>query len=186
MFEVDDAEQPWTFPENHFDLIHDRIMIGSLNDWNKYYEQAFRHLTPGGWVESQEMDFNVLTDDDSLPPSSYMKQWATHCEEGMQKIGLSLRITGDDLASKMSAAGFRNVTVQQFKVPIGVWPADPKMRETGTFQLVALLDGLQGLTVALWTRVLGWTVPEIEVFLAKCRAELKDRKVHGYWLVYVL
>lgn len=184
-FEVDDAEQDWTFPEDHFDLIHDRIMVGCLLNWDRYYAQAFKHCKPGGWVESQEMDLQILTDDDSLPKDSYVKKWCENCEEGMQKMGNTLRITGHQLAEKMRKAGFINVTVQQFKIPIGTWPADPKMRETGTFQLVAMLDGLQGLTLALWTRALGWTAEEIEVFLAKCRDEWKNRKVHSYWPLYV-
>lgn len=41
-FEVDDAEQTWTYPENHFDLIHTRIMSGSLRNWEKFFETSFR------------------------------------------------------------------------------------------------------------------------------------------------
>ena len=129
------------------------------------------------------MDLHPYTDDNSLPEDSAVAKWCTMCEEGIQKLGLTLRITGHDLADKMRQAGFVNVRVQQFKIPIGVWPADPKMRETGTFQLVALLDGLSGLSVALFTRVWGWSMEELEIFLAKVRAEWKNRKVHTYWPV---
>ena len=41
-FEVDDAEQAWTFPDNHFDLIHTRILMGSLRDWDKFLAQAYK------------------------------------------------------------------------------------------------------------------------------------------------
>ena len=47
-----------------------------------------------------------------------------------------------------------------------------------------MLDGLHGLTIALWTRVLGWTEQEIEVFLAGVRKEWRDGKVHTHWPLY--
>ena len=139
------------------------------------------HLKPGGWIESQEMSLEPLTDDKSLPKDSSVKKWCDSCQEAMEKIGNTLRITGDDLAEKMKKAGFVNVSVQRFKIPIGSWPADPKLRETGTFQLVAMLDGLSGLSLAVFTRILGWSPEELEVFLAGVRTEWKSKRVHTYW-----
>ncbi|KAG8530150.1 uncharacterized protein KY384_005633 [Bacidia gigantensis] len=112
MFEVDDAEQPWTFPENHFDYIHTRIMIGCLHNWDKFYEQAFKHLKPGAWLESQEMSLDPLSAT-PLPADSAVKKWCDTCEDGMQKIGLSLKLRsleeqkenggiGYDLRAKLS------------------------------------------------------------------------------------
>ncbi len=42
------------------------------------------------------------------------------------------------------------------------------------------LEGLGGLTVGLFTRVLGWTSLEIDILLAKMRTEMKDRSIHSY------
>ena len=127
------------------------------------------------------MDVDARTDDNTLPPDSYIQKWCANQEAAVQKMGLTLRINGEKLKSMMTNAGFVNVSYQDFKVPIGTWPADRKQREIGAFQLVAMLDGIQGLTIALWTRFLDWSVEEIEVFLAKIRPEFKDRKVHSYW-----
>jgi ubiquinone/menaquinone biosynthesis C-methylase UbiE len=42
-FEIDDAEDEWTFPENHFDYIHERLVIcGSIKDIRKLFDQSFR------------------------------------------------------------------------------------------------------------------------------------------------
>ena len=143
-----------------------------------------RHCKPGGWVESQEVDVEVHTDDNSLPPESYIQKWWQNQEVAIQKMGLTLRLSGDKLKTLMQDAGFVNITIHEFKVPIGTWPADPKLRETGAFQLVAMLEGLQGLTIALYTRFLGWKVEEVEVFLAKVREEWRSKSVHSYWLGY--
>lgn len=41
-FEVDDVEEPWVHPENHFDLIHVRALYGAISDWPEFYRNAFR------------------------------------------------------------------------------------------------------------------------------------------------
>jgi hypothetical protein len=41
--------------------------------------------------------------------------------------------------------------------------------------------GLYGLSVALFTRALGWTPTELEVFLADVRKDLRNRQIHAYW-----
>lgn len=42
-FLVDDIEDSWTWPDNHFDLIFSRLLVsGSIIDKKKYFTQAFR------------------------------------------------------------------------------------------------------------------------------------------------
>ena len=56
-FEVDDILKPWEFKENgKFDLLHLRMMYGSFTDeqWRLLYKQAYKNLTPGGWIEQLE------------------------------------------------------------------------------------------------------------------------------------
>lgn len=180
-FEVDDAEMEWTFPEDHFDLVHTRIMNAFLQNWSRFFEQSFKHLKPGGWVECQELSVDVKSDDGSLSEDSYIRKWCLNEEEAWKKIGLSVVLTGEQLQSWMENAGFVNVTIRTFKIPIGQWPADPILRETGAFQLVAMLEGLQGLTIAPWVRHLGWAEEEVEVFIANVRSEWRSKRIHSYF-----
>lgn len=53
------------------------------------------------------------------------------------------------------------------------------------YTLTNHLNGLHAFTIGLFTRVIGWSVPEVEVFLAKCRKEWKDASIHAYQRVYV-
>lgn len=103
----------------------------------------------------------------------------------MWKIGMELKITGNMIKDQMVGAGFVDVVVKEFKTPIGQWPKDPKMRETGAFQLVAMLEGIGGLTMALWTRLLGWKKDDVEEELVKVRKEMQSTSVHSYWPTYV-
>lgn len=49
-FEVDDAEQDWSY-HGKFDYIHIRSMGGSISDWPRLMQQAYDNLQPGGWIE---------------------------------------------------------------------------------------------------------------------------------------
>lgn len=45
IFEIDDIESEWLWPENHFDLIHSRIMIGAIGGWKKMIRRSFKYAT---------------------------------------------------------------------------------------------------------------------------------------------
>ena len=45
-FEIDDAEQTWTWPDNFFDLVHLRTMTGCIRDWDKLFTQTFQSVNP--------------------------------------------------------------------------------------------------------------------------------------------
>ena len=178
---MDDAGQEWTYPENHFDLVHTRIMNAFLQDWNHFFEQSFKHLKPGGWVECQELSVGVKSDDNTLSEGSHIRKWCDNEEAAWNKIGLSVNLTGEQVKGWMEKAGFVNVTVREFKLPIGTWPADIKLREIGAVQLVAMLEGLQGLTIAPWVRHLGYKEEEVDAFIEKVKGEWKDRNIHTYF-----
>jgi methylase of polypeptide subunit release factors len=41
-FEIDDVEEDWTWPRDHFDLIYSQFMLsGSISKFRKYFQQAF-------------------------------------------------------------------------------------------------------------------------------------------------
>ena len=160
-------------------------MLGSLRDWPNFFAQSFKHLRPGGYIECQELDVSVETDDKSLPDQSAINTWCRNQEEAMQKVGMSLRVTGDGLKTQMLQAGFEDVVVKKLKLPIGQWPQDKNLRNAGAFQLVAMLEGISGLTIALWTRFLGWKAEDVELELLKVKKEFQNNAYHGYWPAYV-
>jgi hypothetical protein len=48
-----------------------------------------------------------------------------------------------------------------------------------------LAPGLEGLSVALFTRVLGWSKEELDVFLEDVRKDMKNTKYHAHWNMLV-
>jgi hypothetical protein len=42
-------------------------------------------------------------------------------------------------------------------------------------------SGAEGLSAAVYTRVLGWSKEELDVFLVKVRDDMRDTSIHSYW-----
>ena len=76
---------------------------------------------------------------------------------------MDLRRTGVDLGEDMKAAGFVDIVVKEFKLPMGPWPADEQLRQAGLATMVATLDGCFGMSLKIFKTGLGWSVEELEV-----------------------
>lgn len=122
-FEIDDANLPWTWPDDTFDFVHIRCLFGSIVDWSKLYKEAFRCCKPGGWFEDMENSTNIESDDGSVPSGSPMDQWGKVFWEGGKKFGRTFRVVEDDIQKKcMEEAGFVDITVWELKA--GFLPFD--------------------------------------------------------------
>lgn len=59
------------------------------------------------------------------------------------------------------------------------------MKELGRYQQVNMVESMEAYTLALFTRILGWPMEQIHVFLAGVRKELVDRSIHTYAKLYI-
>ncbi|KAF2804725.1 S-adenosyl-L-methionine-dependent methyltransferase [Mytilinidion resinicola] len=185
-FEIDDAEKPWTFDPNFFDVIHTRTMTGCIRDWQRLAQQAFTHIKPGGYFECQEMDYMTVVQSDSQNPGEAMLLWCKQQGEAAAKAGISLRTSTSYLKSLMESVGFVDVVTREFKLPIGPWASDKTLRNAGLLQMSAMLEGIEGISLRLFTHYTNWTLDELHVLLAKCRSEIKDKRLHAYWALPVV
>lgn len=78
-------------------------------------------------------------------------------------------------------AGFEDVQTKVFKWPINRWPKDPGYKELGWWTLTAMDSGLEGLSMAVCTRGLGWTKEETMVFCSEVRRDFRNTNYHAYW-----
>lgn len=179
-FVVQDLEEPWDMPER-FDLVHTRFMNGfSVKTWPGFYENAFAALKPGGWVENQEFDLDFTSDDHSQPPDSAVQEWQNLWNEAVSRVGMTGRCNPGKMAEQMRETGFINVVVRPYKMPVGPWAKDKRLREAGLFNMVGMCDGLSGLSLRVFTQILGWSVEEMELLLMRVRAEWRRKGIHSY------
>lgn len=57
---------------------------------------------------------------------------------------------------------------------------------SGLWNYENLGNGASGLSLALFTRALGWTPEEVEVFLVDVRKDMKNKNIHGWWPIHVV
>lgn len=82
---------------------------------------------------------------------------------------------------KLKEAGFEDVQTEAYKLPMGTWPKDQRLKTIGACNREQFLQGLNGIAMGVFTRLLGWKSEEVEVFIAKVRNDVNNAKLHGYW-----
>ena len=68
----------FTFPSNHFDLVHSQMVAGGIhaNRWRDYVRDMHRVLRPGGWCQLVEIYFNAQSDNGSLTHGALLRSAA--------------------------------------------------------------------------------------------------------------
>ncbi|KAF5020568.1 hypothetical protein F66182_7400 [Fusarium sp. NRRL 66182] len=182
VFEIDDFESEWLFRQP-FDFIHARELQGSISNTREFFQQALQSLEPGGYLEMQAVYSEFRSDDETGDKAENALLWMKTIVEGASKFGKPLDIA-PILNKEMEEAGFVHVEQKILKVPIGSWPKDPKLKEIGKFQSVQEAQVVTSYTPGIFSRVLGWSDDEIQVFMAKVKADLSDPCIHLYLPVY--
>ncbi|TDZ35512.1 putative methyltransferase tdiE [Colletotrichum spinosum] len=182
-FQIDDVEEEWTFGQK-FDFVYSRMMTSAVADFPKLFSQAHDNLNPGGWFEIADIA-PVTADDDTLGEDTALRRWAADLLKGTELVGRSF--DGAKLYRKqLEEAGFVNVTEAVFKWPQNRWPKDPRYKELGIWTLENITSGLEALSAAVYTRVLGWSKESVDVLLAEVRKDMKNTAIHAYWPIYVV
>ncbi|KAJ9653700.1 hypothetical protein H2198_007157 [Neophaeococcomyces mojaviensis] len=191
-FYVDDIEADWTYSENEkFDFIHARFLAGAIADWPKLMAQSFEHLKPGGWVEFQDWNTWIYSQDGSLPPESALNRFHALTCGGRHAQGFNMR-PGPHLEKWIQDAGFVDVEVTKVLLPLGSWPKAQQQKELGVFNLVQMMKGAEAVCLAVLPMLPPeaggpWELEEIQVFLADIRKDMSNRKIHGvydFWIVW--
>lgn len=86
-----------------------------------------------------------------------------------------------DYKDILTGRGFSNVREDIYKWPSNTWPRDPKFKEIGMWTLANIDAGVEGISMALLTRGLGWTMEEVQVFLVDVRKDMRNKSIHSYW-----
>ncbi|RAK94968.1 S-adenosyl-L-methionine-dependent methyltransferase [Aspergillus ibericus CBS 121593] len=176
VFEVDDVEAEWP-PREQFDLIHARYMCGSIKDWPKLFRQAYEQTRDGGWIEFQEFHLVNYSQDGTLTEDNNVNKFYKLLAEACDRMGRPVTV-GAELPDYAAAAGFRNIHHRVYPLPLGPWPMNKRMKETGALNMIQFLEGLEAFSVATFTHILGWSPEAVQLFLAEVRADAMRKDVH--------
>lgn len=193
-FLVEDAtEEEWLWESNHFDYIHLGNMTGALPSVAEVMKHVMRVLKPGGWFEWHEIDPTPRCDDGTMPPpnqegfSEYaLHDWLGFSEKAATEVKPKREFTiAPYLADKMREAGFTSIQDNVTKVPVNRWPKDPQLKTWGEWYEANWLAGISAYSYKPLLS-LGWSEPEIEVFLVSVRKCVSNRRFHTYHNFHVV
>ncbi|KAI9924380.1 hypothetical protein ASPWEDRAFT_261285 [Aspergillus wentii DTO 134E9] len=169
-FQLDDARDEWTYHEP-FDLVHLRGLSGAFQNWDTIYQLAFKHLTPGGYIEIADTDPAGDTVTFPNSESSYLSIYASAMRSAAEEAGYP-RDLSHLRTSKLNAAGFVDVRVLERTIPIGLWPDDLQEKTLGKMALIAFLEGVEAYSLRQLTSTGGWTAEEVRDLCEKVKGEL--------------
>ncbi|KAJ5153955.1 uncharacterized protein N7500_009394 [Penicillium coprophilum] len=185
-FVVDDAESEWLYsPSQPFDFIHARDLGGAIADWPRLLRQSYEHLRPGGWIELQEFEVMLKSDDDSIRLAPALCEFLERLTQASEAFHRPMNIA-EGHRQRLVEAGFEDVRDDVYKVPSSVWAKDPVQKEIGRYNQCSLLMAVESYSLALFTRVLGWSNNDTQVFLAGVRRDIKNPAVHTYCKLHVV
>lgn len=177
-FEVDDAEDDWIY-SRPFDYIHLRLMFHTFKDHTRVIRAAYDNLVPGGYVEFQDYYCRLGCVDDTMRGTA-LERWTHMYVEGGRRLGR------DMLAPKryrqwLTEAGFEDVTEEKRAIPGNAWPRGKEAKMMGVWQMTNFLDGLQAVSMRIFTKGLGMAPEEVELFLVDVRKDIKNHGIHFYF-----
>ncbi|KAH8147305.1 uncharacterized protein LAJ45_08783 [Morchella importuna] len=178
-FQIDDAELPWTFKNDSFDLVHIRHMCGAVKDWDELIKQAYRVCKPGGWIDCSEYEMDIFCDDDTLPDTLEIKKFYVLVNKAVETTGAGFTMA-DKLKPLIEKAGFTNVHHELAKIPVGPWAANRKQKTMGAYVMMSAETGFEAFGIQLFTTVLGMGLEEARHVIQMSLKQARNRHIHGY------
>jgi SAM-dependent methyltransferase len=180
-FEICDAEDtPWTF-NTRFDFVHLRAMMTCFKEPRAVIQAAYESLEPGGYVQLRDplMPFRFHGSPPAPEPDCALAEWGRLVMDAAARSGRSW----DNVRHYeqwLREIGFVDVVVVKEALPLSPWTKSRRMKYLSLWLQHDMLQAMDAISLALFTRVLGWDVPRLKEFLERVKSDLKDTKIHAY------
>ncbi|KAK3491651.1 S-adenosyl-L-methionine-dependent methyltransferase [Neurospora crassa] len=163
-----------TFPSNHFDLVHSRLMSGGIHAdrWVNYLTDIFRTLRPGGWCQMVEIYFNAQSDNGTLTANHALQVWSQSYMQSVQPYKdprAPLR-----LQQMLTEVGFVEVETRVVTLPLCGWSSDPRDHNIGEASRPIVHRMLSSLCAYPFTQVLDMSQTDVQLLVAQARSEADD------------
>ncbi len=66
------------------------------------------------------------------------------------------------------------------QIPIGPWAKNKRYKEIGRYYRAQFLEAVEPFSLALYTRVLGYSYEQTQVIMANVRNDLSNPRLHLY------
>ncbi|KAJ5671155.1 hypothetical protein N7507_000282, partial [Penicillium longicatenatum] len=184
--QVDDLNRPFTFPPNHFDLVHSRLLATGIHRtrWPSYIRDIVRVLKPGGWVQMVEVYHNVQSDNGSITDQHALRRWSRQYMRALEDRK-DLRI-GSKLKNLLLEAGLEEVDSNMIPLPLSAWSADTRTRAIGQCNSDNIQQLLRSLALYPLTQRLHMSTENFESLVQQAQGEARDPSLKAYFPLWVL
>ncbi|PKS13402.1 hypothetical protein jhhlp_000173 [Lomentospora prolificans] len=80
----------------------------------------------------------------------------------------------------MEKAGFLDIQEFNYKMLLGAWAKDPRMKQLGEIGQAVLESNVEGY-ILFMANTLGWSREEIHVYISHLRCEIRSGKLYPYY-----
>jgi Methyltransferase domain len=176
-FEIDDAEDEWTFT-TPFDFIHMRAIVTCFKDPKAVFASALANLVPGGYLQVRDPLFPFLY---MTPPpeNCALVKWNDLVLEAAQRMGRSWT-NAHHYKQWFHDLGFEDVVEIRERLPLSPWAKSRRMKYLSLWLQHDMLSGLEAMSMALFTRILGWKAENVREFLVDVRKDMQNTSLHAY------
>lgn len=156
------------------------MLTMGMHDWPRFFKHCWDHLEPGGWVETNEVQFPPRRADGEVAKDSAFIQWGEHAYEAAANAGIDARAS-EKFNEQLAACGFVNVERTDVQWPIRPWPKGKKNKLMGRLLYQNTLDAIPAIGTALFTRRLGWSKEQVDANTAECIKDVDDKSNYFYY-----
>ena len=124
----------------------------------------------------------IECDDATMPEDSILRSWGPRLTMAAEKSGRALGIM-KTFRESIERAGFTEIRIKEYKLPIGPWPRDKQLKEAGAINYHHWMNGMEGYSMWLLTRYgdpVPWEKDEVLVYVAQMRKDLSNPLIHAY------
>lgn len=186
-FKLRDFDGPWqpVIQLESWDLIHMRMLAGSVSSWPEVYAKVFRSLKPVfGWIEDVEIDFYPRCDDGSLPPNSALQKWHDWLMDATERACKPLRYNHETRAM-LAAQGFVDIRDEVIKIPLNPWERDSHQKDIGRWYNLGMTEGMEAASLGPFTRIFNWSRDDVIRLITDVKKEICDRRIHVYHQMHI-
>ncbi|RDA95114.1 hypothetical protein CP533_2141 [Ophiocordyceps camponoti-saundersi (nom. inval.)] len=185
-FQIDDLNGRFTFPSDHFDLVHSQMVAGGIhaNRWRSYIQDMIRVLRPGGWCQMVEVYFNAQSDNGTLERDHALSRWSRDYLDTMHRHKDPRAAM--HLASWMRSEGFTEVESRLLTLPMCAWPSEAREQRIGTANSDNVAQLLYSLALYPLIQLKGMSQQELNSLVERARTEagtqsLKVTRRNALW-----
>jgi len=99
------------------------------------------------------MSVALTSDDGSVAPGSILDRWGETLLKAGDRSGRDFR-THEQIRGQLETIGFEDVKEIIYTLPVGSWSEAPCIRDIGRWNLAQWDEGIEGWSLALFTREL--------------------------------